>query len=734
MSAARLVSVALAVPLRASFDYTVPAETSIPPVGARVRVPFGRRSTIGIVLGHPHESALDPAQIRPIERVLDAEALLDAALLKLLEWAATYYYEPLGEAVLQAVPRWLREGRDPADLAPRRYAATPAGRAALDDGSLVRAPKQALALQLLVAAASLTPAQLREHSVSADVIRRLQERSLIELVRSQPVASGGTEPRTARSTRRPELSDEQREVVARLRAHEAGFRVNLLYGVTGSGKTEVYLRLIEDTLERERQALLLVPEIGLTPQLVARLRERFAHGLAVLHSGLSDRERSIAWQRARSGEAGLVVGTRSAVFAAMPRLGLIVVDEEHDASYKQQTGFRYSARDLAIVRAQQVGVPVILGSATPSLESLHNARAGRYEWLELPTRIGAAGHPRVRVIDMNAHAQRQGLSTPLLESIQMHLRAGTQVILYLNRRGFAPTLFCAQCGRCEQCRNCDAHLSVHAREGRLRCHHCGLSRALHWSCPACGEERVAVGSGTQRIENELQSLFADYSLARLDRDAAGSGAQIHAVLEAVSRGDTDILVGTQMLTKGHDFDRVTLVGILNADQGLFGIGFRGEERLAQAIVQVAGRAGRRDAPGELLVQTRFPEHPLLQRLLAEGYLACAEAMLTDRRRAGWPPFAAVALISADAKRREHAHSFLRRVRELAEPHLGATTLLGPAPAAMERRHGRYHAQLLLQAPERATLHGTLNPIVEGIAAMRQIRSVRWAIDVDPLDV
>jgi primosomal protein N' (replication factor Y) len=733
MPTERLVSVGLAVPLRDAFVYAVPATLPLPPLGARVRVPFGRRKAVGIVLAHPGESTLEAGQIRPIEAVLDAEALLDSALLRLLAWAAGYYHEPVGEAVLQAVPKWLRDGNDLADLLPRSYVVTATGQAALSDGSLKRAAKQVEALRLIDEAKTLSQSALREAGIRPDVLRRLRERGCVEMVRGAAPIAQSASTHTPESTP-PQLSEAQHAVVHRIRAQDAGFKANLLYGVTGSGKTEVYLRLIADVLESEHQALLLVPEIGLTPQLVARLRARFPHGLAVLHSGLSDRERCAAWQRARSGEAGLVVGTRSAVFATLPRLGLIVIDEEHDASYKQQTGFRYSARDLAIVRARHADIPVILGSATPSLESLHNARTGRYEWHELPNRIGSAGQPRVRIIDMNRHARRQALSTPMVEAIQAHLRNHRQVILYLNRRGFAPTLFCTQCGESELCHNCDASLSVHARDGRLRCHHCGVSKALHWRCPKCGEERLAVGSGTQRIENELQDLFAEYSLARLDRDAAASGAEIHAVLDDVAQGETDILVGTQMLTKGHDFDRVTLVGILNADQGLFGTGFRGDERLAQAIVQVAGRAGRRNDPGELLVQTYFPQHPLLQRLLTDGYLACADNMLEERRRTGWPPFSAVALISADSKQRDRAHDFLRRVRDLAQPYLGATTLLGPAPAPMERRHARYHAQLLLQAPQRAALHQALTPIVAGIAALRQDHAVRWSVDVDPLDV
>lgn len=738
MTAQRLVAVGIDVPLRDTFDYAVPDSTALPPPGARVRVPFGRRSTIGIVLAHPTQSRLEAARIRPIEAVIDAEPLLDTALLGLLEWAAEYYHAPPGEAILQSVPRWLRDGRQLAQLQPRRYAPTAAGHAALAAGEPRRAPKQYAALQQIAAEAGCDQDALRAAGVSADALRRLLAREFIELQAAAPETApgvdGAAQAGIAEHTARPTLTPQQEAVVTRLRAARERFSVSLLYGVTGSGKTEVYLRAIEDALASGRQALLLVPEIGLTPQLVSRLRARFAHGLAVLHSGLTDRERCVAWQRARSGAAGLVVGTRSAVFAALPRPGLIVVDEEHDASYKQQTGFRYSARDLAIVRAQRAGIPVILGSATPSLESLHNARAGRYEWLELTERIGSAGQPRVRIIDMNLHAQRQGLSTPLLETIESHLKAHKQVIVYLNRRGFAPTLYCAQCQHIEQCENCDANLSIHARDGRLRCHHCGVNRPLQWRCSKCGEERVAVGSGTQRIENELQSLFADYQLARLDRDAAATGTQIHAVLDAVAGGETDILIGTQMLTKGHDFDRVTLVGIVNADQGLFGTGYRGEERLAQAIIQVAGRAGRRDYPGELLVQTHFPQHPLLERLLEQGYLASADLLLEERRNAGWPPFSAVALINADALRRADALDFLSDVREQITPASASVTVLGPAPAAMERRHRRYHAQLLLQANERSALHAALKTAIPRISAIRRNRSVRWSVDVDPLEV
>jgi primosomal protein N' (replication factor Y) len=515
---------------------------------------------------------------------------------------------------------------------------------------------------------------------------------------------------------------------------QKGFRAYLLHGVTGSGKTEIYLRLIAAELAAGRQTLLLVPEIGLTPQLVRRLRERFGEELAVLHSAVTERERFDAWRRAYRGEARLVVGTRSAVFAPLPAVGLIVVDEEHDASYKQQTGFRYSARDLAVVRAQRLDVPVVLGSATPSLETFNNALQGRYVRLALPRRIGSAGTPQVRVVDLGLHASRQTLSTPLVAAIGQHLSAGNQVLLFLNRRGFAPALFCARCKTTEQCRRCDARMTVHAKAGAVRCHHCGAERPLTWTCAACGSERLAVGAGTQRVGDELAALFPAARIARLDRDSTSRKGSLAAVLHDVEAGNVEILVGTQMLTKGHDFPRVTLVGVLNADQGLFGTDPRSHERLAQTILQVAGRAGRADRPGEVVIQTHYPAHPLLACLLGGDYTAFATLALAERRDAGWPPFAHLALWQAEAARRETATLFLEQVRAAAVAQQGAVAVLGPAPLPMERKEGRYRAQLLFRCAERAPLHRLVDRALLAVRGSAAARRVRWNIDIDPLAI
>jgi primosomal protein N' (replication factor Y) (superfamily II helicase) len=533
----------------------------------------------------------------------------------------------------------------------------------------------------------------------------------------------------------PELTSDQHDVLDRIRRSGEGYATWLLHGVTGSGKTEVYLRLMESRLQTGLQTLMLVPEIGLTPQLVARLRGRFGDSLAVMHSGLNEKQRFEAWVRVRSGEAAIAVGTRSAVFAPLSRPGLIVVDEEHDPSYKQQQGFRYSARDLAVLRASRLKIPVLLASATPSLESWHHARSGRYRKLEMPNRVGSAGKPHLKVLDMNRHAARQGLSTPLITAMQKHLGEGHQILLFLNRRGFAPVLFCPQCRSTEQCPRCDANLTIHARAGRLRCHHCGTEKSLSWACVQCGNERLAVGAGTQRVAEEIEALFPDARIARLDRDVTARRGALDAVLDDVHRGRTNILIGTQMLTKGHDFPNVTLVGVLNADQGLFGTDFRSDERLAQTILQVAGRAGRAEFNGEVLIQTHYPDHPLLISLLQQDYDTFAELALAERREAGWPPFAHLALWRAEAARRESAFAFLDRLKRTLEHYAGRRVqVMGPAPATIERRNNRYRAQLMCHSRSRAPLHELMKTSIEEVRQWNDSRRVRWSLDMDPLDL
>lgn len=731
MSGDAILKVAIDAPVMGTFDYLAPAGTS-PQPGQRLRVPFRSGKRVGVVLATAKQSALPASRLRRALEVLDPEPLLDAPLLALLDWASGYYQHPPGEVCATAMPRLLRHGRD-ADTGRLVWQLTPAGRSAQETGAAARAPVQSRLLAALAAAADGLDADALA-TVAArwrPAARELERRGWVRRRRHDawerdagPVAEPAPTPTPA-----------QAEAVASITAAD-GFQPFLLQGVTGSGKTEVYLRCIAGQLAAGRQSLVLVPEIGLTPQLVARFRRRFPDaGSVVLHSGLTDLQRLQAWQRARAGQAGIIIGTRSAVFTPLARPGLIVVDEEHDGSFKQQDGFRYSARDIAVWRARQLGVPVVLGSATPSLESLANAVAGRYRRLRLPERTGTAGHPSVHFVDLRRHVATDGLAQPLVAAIGRHLDAGGQVLLYLNRRGYAPTLMCPGCGQCVECGRCDARMVLHRRERRISCHHCGASRPVPERCAACGGELFAVGQGTERLEAALGELFSGQPLVRLDRDSTRGRDGIAQRLDEVASGRARILLGTQMLTKGHDFPGVTLVGIIDADQGLFGTDFRAAEKLAQTFVQVSGRAGRADRPGEVYIQTLFPDHPLLQVLVREGYERFAEEALAERRAAGWPPFSFLAMLRAEAVAREPALAFLARARAAGEDcDTTDLRLLGPAPAPMERRAGRYRAQVLVEAASRSRLQQFLATWRERVAALPEAGHTRWSLDVDPVDL
>jgi primosomal protein N' (replication factor Y) len=533
----------------------------------------------------------------------------------------------------------------------------------------------------------------------------------------------------------PTLTSSQEAAVEAILTAAGAARPVLLFGVTGSGKTEVYLRAIESVLAAGRQAMVLVPEIGLTPQTVRRFRRRFGCPIAVLHSGLSEKTRLESWADARSGRARILIGTRSAVFTPMADCGLIAVDEEHDPSFKQQEGFRYCARDVAVVRAHRAGIPIVLGSATPSLESMRNAETGRYRRVDLAERPGASVSPRVRVVDLRVTPSRDGLTTPLLETMQRHLAGDGQVILFLNRRGYATALFCTECGWVAECPRCDARMTLHRHPASLRCHHCGRSEAPPPTCGQCGAGLRPVGQGTERIESTLASLFPQVVTGRLDRDTARSREALAALLNDMQHGRIRILIGTQMLTKGHDFPGVTLVGVLNCDQGLFGTDFRSDERLAQTILQVSGRAGRRRQQGEVLLQTSYPQHPLLGHLVRGGYAEFAREALDERAAAAWPPYTHLALLRAEATRRQSPTEFLQRCRALAEAGSSPdVSVLGPAPAPMEKRSGRYRAQLLFRSAARPPLHAMLDGLLTSIESMKESRQVRWSLDVDPVEL
>ncbi len=774
-----ILQVAVPVPVRHPFDYLPPRSGPAPPVrpGARVRVPFGRTSAVGVVIGIARASPVGARRLKRVREVIDAEPLIDAATLELLLWASGYFQHPVGEVVVGTLPRLLRLGRAPGVERTMRYAASPAGAQAFARG-IGGAPVQARLLGLMLASDSVPEEELAAGSVPEAELASgsVPEAELaVGSVPEAELASGGIrEAELAAAHRdwrrplraliakgwakgwvepvpeppgrydapdrsgRPVLNAEQRRAVEAVEARLGEFSPFVLDGVTGSGKTEVYLHLIETVVARGRQALVLIPEIGLTPQLLTRFRARLSCRVAALHSGLSDGERLSSWTHARNGAADVVVGTRSAVFVPLARPGLFIVDEEHDLSFKQQDGFRYSARDLAVVRARDAGTPVVLGSATPSLEAIDNVRRGRYRRLDLPHRAGGATPPRIDVVDLRARPFDSGLCDVLVEALEQTRARSEQALLFINRRGYAPVLMCHACGWVADCDRCDARLVFHREDGRMRCHHCAAERAPVEECPTCGSKNVRrLGLGTERVARTLERRIEGLRVARMDRDATRRRGSLEALLDRVHAGEVDAVVGTQMLAKGHHFPNVTLVGILDADAGLFGIDFRATERMAQLLLQVAGRAGRGDRVGRVLLQTHHPEHPLLRVLVLEGYRKfCAEA-LAERRGARLPPFASLALVRAEALRREAPHSFLRDAEACASAHARAhpeVSVLGPVPSPMERRAGRYRAQLLVDATSRGALQRFLPQWIAELESLPSARKVRWSVDVDPQEM
>jgi primosomal protein N' (replication factor Y) len=659
---------------------------------------------------------------------LDQVPILDPVTFDMLRWAAEYYHHPLGEVLAAALPVSLRAGQPALETIQWWFLSEP-GRQELANPTTRRAPQQRALLAWLESRGRATTQEIAAEFKPAQ-LRTLAARGwVIEEILAPGPAEMESRPSEVTLTQAQELS------VAAIIASLPGFAAHLIHGVTGSGKTEVYLRVIAAAIADGRQALVLVPEISLTPQLVDRFRRRFSSGVMVVHSGLADSERRDAWRAAHGGQARIIIGTRSAVFTSLPKLALIVVDEEHDASYKQQEGFRYSARDLAVVRARRAGVPIVLGSATPSLETLENAATGRYAKHLLPQRPGAAQAPHMSLVDLRRHASDQGLSTPAMQAMEHHLKAGGQIIVFLNRRGYAPSLFCSACGWIAPCAHCDARMTLHRRAQQLRCHHCGAQSAVPTTCGSCGQALNPVGQGTERVEETLARLFPQAPLARLDRDTASARGAVQTVLDRVHSGEARILIGTQMLTKGHHFPEVSLVVILDADQGLFASDFRATERLAQTITQVAGRAGREARAGEVLIQTQFPEHPLLNRLLREGYEGFSASALAERREAGWPPYSRLAMLRAEAKDSAGLDAFLRAAadasRSLSEP---TVQVLGPASALIARRADHYRAHLLIETAARSTLQRFLKGWLPQVEKLPKVPGLRWSIDVDPLEV
>lgn len=725
----KLVQVAVPTPLYRVFDYLWKSDAPVVR-GARVSVPFGRRQVIGVVLAALNETDVPESKLRAVHRVHDTEALLPPDIMDLLCWASRYYHHPLGEVLASAMPAMLRKGKS-AQISQREFFRW-IGPVPVPE-TLAKAKVQRQIAGYL--------AELSGKSAAADSLVRISPRwraSITALIDKGWVSCEKALqiPDNKAHAIALALSAEQQHAVTQVTAALGENKRFLLNGVTGSGKTEVYLQSIQAASDKGMQSLVLVPEISLTPQLMSRFEQRLDGCLVCLHSGLNDTERMQNWLCAAKGYADVVIGTRSSVLAPLPRLGLIIVDEEHDNSFKQQDGFRYHARDLAMMRGRARQCPVLLGSATPSFESLNNVASDKFVELPLRSRAGAAVPPSLGLMDIRRRKLIEGMSDRMIDAIREHLEKEGQVLIFINRRGFAPTLLCNDCGAAADCKRCDAHMTVHARHNRLRCHHCGSERAMPAGCESCGSvELDRVGYGTERIAAALEESFPDVPIARIDRDSTRRKGALEQQLALATSGEARILVGTQMLAKGHHFPKLTLVGILDADRGLFGTDFRSLEHMGQLILQVAGRAGREEQSGAVLIQTRNPDNPMLQTLISEGYAPFAAIAMIERKLAELPPYSFMAIVRAEAVGAAEPHQFLLQVAQSLTSHAGVKLeVLGPAPAPMERLGGRYRAQLLLQAERRSTLNDSLSRLSSVIDSLPGARRCRWSIDVDPVDL
>ncbi|WP_028535854.1 primosomal protein N' [Paludibacterium yongneupense] len=726
MAEQRQVRIAVDVPLFGTFSYL----TDLTLVdGQRVQVPFGPRKLCGIVANLIPGEGVDPSRLKPVLAVFDELPALPAEFLELIRFCASYYHYPFGQTLFTALPTAMRDAAPVRVRDERDWRLSAAG--CREAGPAARQKARLALWQALLAGAQST-SMLR--SITPQAGKWLSEWSDLGWV--ERVEAGGME---CAVSDRPELTGEQQAALNAILGAGAGFAPWVLHGVTGSGKTEVYLRLIERELLAGRQALVLVPEINLTPQLLERFASRFpATRLAVLHSHLSDGERLNAWLDAWLGRAGIVIGTRLSVFVPLPRVGLIVVDEEHDGSFKQQDGLRYHARDLAIWRARRAGVPIVLGSATPSLETMSNVDAGRYRRIVLTQRAHAEARlPQVRLVDIRRMKRIEGLAEPALEALSGAVAQRQLSLVYINRRGFAPVVACGECGWTSGCSRCSAKLVVHLRERILRCHHCGWEEAVPKVCPTCGNVDIRpLGEGTQRLEAGLTRMIPGARVLRIDRDTTQHKQAWDEIYRKVQAGEVDILVGTQMLAKGHDFGAMSLVVVVNADGGLYSADYRASERLFAQLLQVAGRAGRAGTPGRVLVQTQWPDHPLYQALLTHDFDGYAAQLLRERREAGFPPACHQAMLRADARTLEEAEAFLKSVRACADAFAGEVRISGPAPALMVRLANRERAQLVFEVGQRPALHHFLNQLQSCVEelARRHGHGLRWSLDVDPQEM
>jgi len=728
-----IVVVAVFAPVRRTFDYLLPSELSSIDniVGRRALVPFGRSTRVGIVVERKRSSEFKSNRLKDIRELLDDTPVLSLQSLGLAHWASDYYHHPIGEVVAAMLPTRMRRNANLPVKKSKIWQLTEGGSEIISQlDHRARRQKQLL---VLLRRGNCTQESFSELGFEwRPVVRRLLAKCWVEEVDRELKIDSQTENLQKSPV---VLNDEQRSVADKIERHVGAFGTIVVQGVTGSGKTEVYLHVVECCLNRGKQSLILVPEIGLTQQLVKRFTERFGCRVGVMHSGLSESERALTWVRCARGELGLLIGTRSAVWTPLPALDLIVVDEEHDQSYKQQDGFRYSARDIATVRAQLDGIPVVLGSATPSLETLANVQRGKYSHTRITSRPRNISMPRVSLIDVRGIPLLSGLSRELIDAIETSLDSGGQVMLFLNRRGYSPLLICRGCGEPQRCDRCDSYLVYHKASETARCHHCDKKWTVIRIPKCCSDPSPThIGLGTERIEEAVKELFPKKSVRRIDRDSVRRKGYFDGVLAEVAEGEIDILIGTQMLAKGFDFSNVALVGVVDTDSRLYSVDFRAEERLAQLLIQVAGRAGRASIAGRVLVQTHQPQHPVLKQVIKDGYDGYVQDALRQREEAGLPPYSAMTIVRAESRQPTKALEFLGLVRDvLNTPAQEGFEVSYPIPAFMERRAGKYRALVVIRANSRVRSGQLLETHLSRIDDLARKARVRWSLDVDPQD-
>ena len=724
------IQVALPVYLDGVFDYFV--EGNLPEIGVRVEVKFQSRSLIGVVWSHKSNADVSENKIKSVLDVLDEEPVLSKSNQLFCENISSYYEHSLGEVVQLALPVNLRK-KTAAKLEKEKVYFLVQNKEEIKTNP--SAKQQTKIFDFLDKNKKIKTSDLNTNNISASSLKTLVNRKIIAFTEELKIPGllQGKQQEAAKT-----LNVEQQRALHSILKQSNTFICWLLHGITGSGKTEVYLQLMSQIIASGQQVLMLVPEIGLAPQTIKRLQQRLAAKMVVLHSAMTDRERTQAWLAAKKGLVDVVIGTRSAIFTPLTRLGLIVVDEEHDLSYKQQDKLRYHARDIAVLKAKQLQVPIVLGSATPSLESLYNVQQQRYRLLSLSSRAGNARPPAWELIDLRKVPQQAGLSQPLIERMRLHLNRGEQVMLFLNRRGFSPALMCYHCGWLADCKRCDARYTLHQQLGKLICHHCDSQRTLPLICPACQQADLhPLGIGTERLEQHVTEQFSETAVIRIDKDSTRKKGVLEQKLRAIHTAEPAILIGTQMLAKGHHFPNVTLVAVVDADGMLFSSDFRAMEKGTQLLIQVGGRSGRGEKPGTVLLQTCHPEHPQIQLLLKSGYQGFAENELSTRKQLALPPYQYMALFRAEATQHDQVKQMMETLVQQFKNQLQNVAVSGPIPAVMFKRQGRYRYQILIQSDRRSSLHQLIKRLREQLntkKGRKLARNVRWSLDVDPQEM